>query len=184
MFSVIAAKLDKPNGIGVNGGLPWTLPSDLHMFQKLTAEKRFIDNAPRKNAVVMGRKTWESLPMKKRPLPNRINVVISSSLTSAKVPESVHVFATLNKALDCLQRDLYCADIFVIGGARLYQEAIHHPCCETLYLTNITCIRIDPPVCDTFFPEIPKEYTLTGTPKQWEDSEYQLELQVWKRVVS
>ena len=68
---IVAATLE--NGIGQNGGLPWHLPKDMAYFAKATS------NAPegKKNAVVMGRNTWESIPMKFRPLKDRVNVVIS-----------------------------------------------------------------------------------------------------------
>ena len=59
-------------GIGSNGSLPWKLPNEMRHFSKLTT------GGGKKNAVLMGRKTWESIPAKFRPLPGRFNVVLSS----------------------------------------------------------------------------------------------------------
>lgn len=63
----------KSNGIGQNGQLPWRLPKEMKYFARITSHAP--ENA--QNAVVMGRNTWESIPNKFRPLPNRLNVVIS-----------------------------------------------------------------------------------------------------------
>lgn len=65
----------KSNGIGLNGQLPWRLPKEIKYFAQVTS------NAPEgtQNAVIMGRNTWESIPKKFRPLPNRLNVVITSN---------------------------------------------------------------------------------------------------------
>jgi dihydrofolate reductase len=67
-------------GIGINGQLPWTIPADLKYFKRVTSEA-----APGKqNAVIMGRKTWASIPAKFRPLSDRLNVVLSSDGDAAR----------------------------------------------------------------------------------------------------
>lgn len=71
---VVAAT--KKLGIGKGGGMPWKLPGDMAYFKDLTT--RTADSS-KQNAVVMGRKTWESIPPKFRPLPGRVNVVLSRS---------------------------------------------------------------------------------------------------------
>ena len=70
---IVIVAATKANGIGVNGRLPWRLPGDMAYFARITS------NAPEgyTNAVIMGRKTWESIPLKFRPLPKRVNLVIS-----------------------------------------------------------------------------------------------------------
>eukprot|EP00959_Pyramimonas_sp_CCMP1952_P399324 8367055-Pyramimonas_sp.AAC.1 len=108
---VVAATLTM--GIGKEGGLPWKLPGDMKYFKQITS----ATSAPaKKNAVVMGRKTWESIPQKFRPLSDRLNIVLSRTLapsskennnTESSIPEGVHVFASLNEALEMLGEDEY-----------------------------------------------------------------------------
>lgn len=182
-FSLVAAKLAETNGIGSKGTLPWRIPSDLKLFHDLTTSEKVIDkeglrNTRLGNVVIMGRKTWDSLPMKAKPLPGRINVIISQTLkVSQQDTECFQVYPTLTSALNAFLR----YQVFIIGGARLYEEAIQHPCCGEIYLTNIRCPK--PPVCDTFFPEISHDkFRLKKLTKEWSDGEYQLQLQIWERI--
>jgi dihydrofolate reductase len=117
--------------IGRDGGLPWRLPSDLRRFRELT----------RGGTVVMGRRTFESLPDSFRPLPERRNLVLSGD--PGYRPPGVEVFASLDAALDACARDC-----FVIGGAVTYRDAL--PRCERLYATEIDA-ELDG---DAYFPEI------------------------------
>ena len=89
--------------IGRDGGLPWHLPADLRRFKELTSG----------GTVVMGRRTWESIPERFRPLPGRRNVVVSRNGCDA--PE---VFRSLDEALDA------AGDCFVIGGGEVYAQAL------------------------------------------------------------
>lgn len=79
----IIAAVTRKNGLGVNGTLPWKLPKEMGHFRKATSatgtsRSEFSDaSGPSMNAVIMGRKTWESIPPKFRPLKGRINVIIS-----------------------------------------------------------------------------------------------------------
>jgi dihydrofolate reductase len=68
---IIAAT--KANGIGVNNSIPWHLHNDLKYFAQVTSKA----TDGQQNAVIMGKKTWESIPKKNRPLPNRLNIVLS-----------------------------------------------------------------------------------------------------------
>ena len=143
-FSIIAAA-DEKMGIGVGNRLPWRLAADLKYFSETTtaAEEGKI------NAVIMGRKTWESLPMKSRPLPGRLNVVLSRGMY--EVPEGVFLASSLDDAFKRLSRFGETGKIFVIGGASLYAQAINHPDCEKIFLTEV----LGEHNCDAFFPEIP-----------------------------
>jgi dihydrofolate reductase len=119
----------------MNNGIPWHIPQDMKHFYKITTTK-----SPLKNAVIMGRKTWDS--MQQKPLKNRINVVISSTLSN----ETEIVLAqSLQDALNKLKN---VGHIFVIGGASVYQDALAHPMCTTAHVTWIH----EHYVCDTFFP--------------------------------
>ena len=72
-FSIVVA-MDEQQGIGKGGKLPWHIPGDLKYFKNLTTKTKLPD---KKNVVIMGRKTWESLPQNFRPLSKRINVVLT-----------------------------------------------------------------------------------------------------------
>ena len=136
-FALIAA-VDKNRGIGKNNTLPWHLSADLKHFARVT----------KGGTVVMGRKTWGSLPEKYRPLKERKNVVLSTD-TNYQVPTGVELVQSLDEALSKGEGEL-----FVIGGARLFEEAIHHPNCTKIILTEINS-SFD---CDAFFPELPGDF--------------------------
>lgn len=144
-FAIIVA-VDADFGIGKNGILPWQLPEDLKHFKTITATA-----APnKKNAVIMGRKTWESLPAQFRPLPGRINLVLSRQ-TDLKLPEGVLLVENLESALKQLRAssDNLINKIFVIGGEQIFRQAAVHPACRKMYLTHISK-SFD---CDCFFPQ-------------------------------
>ena len=75
-FQIVVAATRDEMGIGLDGALPWRLPKDMAYFKAVTSR---VDEPGARNAVIMGRKTWESIPAKFRPLPGRLNVVLSAS---------------------------------------------------------------------------------------------------------
>uniref|UniRef100_A0A0A9VQ48 dihydrofolate reductase n=1 Tax=Lygus hesperus TaxID=30085 RepID=A0A0A9VQ48_LYGHE len=155
-FNVIAAVCEG-GGIGANGTLPWKLKNEMAYFTKMTS-KLPPGTEGKRNVVIMGRKTWDSIPLKYRPLQNRINVVISSTMESNDNSKDVMVFRSLSSALSALEMPPYsdfCADVWLIGGAALYTESLELPSCHRLYITKILK-KFD---CDTFFPPIPNRFT-------------------------
>ncbi len=138
---------DKNGGIGKDGRIPWTLAEDMHHFKTITS----LAPVGKHNAIIMGRNTWESLPCK--PLPNRLNIVISSTLhdehkegqTSNK-PDLV--YSNLHRALEYIRHDSKIHKIFVIGGAKLYEEVLAHGECNKVYVTQLHNV-FD---CDVYFP--------------------------------
>ena len=99
----------------------------------------------------MGRTTWESLPEKYRPQPDRINVILTRR-RDMLVPDGVLVAGSLDEALDMLSSlGAGLGEVFVIGGASVYAESIVHPSCHKVYLTEIDN-EYD---CDTHFPPLP-----------------------------
>ena len=145
-FSVVVA-MDSCRGIGKNGGLPWHLSGELKHFKELTTQTTFPS---KQNAVIMGRKTWTSLPDKFRPLPQRVNIVLTRNVNLA-LPEGVRKYQDLEKALaDCgKSQDIKDIEqIFVIGGGKIFEAALNHPQCTKLHVTHI----LQSFDCDTFFP--------------------------------
>ena len=142
MFSIIAA-VSNTNGIGKNGQIPWNEPIDMKFFKEITSK---VDNPSKRNAIIMGRLTYESL--KGRNLPNRRNIVISSECNN-----HIDWFGSLQSAMDYLWYDKNIERIFVIGGGKLYNEAIKHRGCMELYINKIdTSVE-----CDVFFPPIDED---------------------------
>ena len=160
MFSIIVA-IDKFRGIGKAGAIPWHCSADLKHFAGVTTR---TGDETKQNAVIMGRKTWESLPEKYRPLPRRLNIVISRN-QDLVLPEGVMLASSLDQAL----RSGDVEERFVIGGGQLFAEAITRPDCDKLYITEIDQ-AFD---CDTFFPEIPKEFIVTEQSDWMEEGEIQ-----------
>eukprot|EP00933_Yihiella_yeosuensis_P055520 TRINITY_DN5433_c1_g1_i1.p1 TRINITY_DN5433_c1_g1~~TRINITY_DN5433_c1_g1_i1.p1 ORF type:complete len:500 (-),score=109.72 TRINITY_DN5433_c1_g1_i1:392-1891(-) len=149
--SVIVATTPK-NGIGKDGALPWRLPEDMQYFKKVTMAVE--SEAGKQNAVIMGRKTWDSIPEKFRPLTGRLNVVLTSKAAeagfSAPYPEGVLVASSVAAAVKMLEARSDVGEAFVIGGSAAYKEAIELPCCVRLYITRIAKEF----ECDAFFPQI------------------------------
>lgn len=107
-------------GIGKNGKVPWRLHSDLKFFKDVTVT---TSDSSKKNAVIMGRKTWESVPLEHRPLPGRLNVVLTRSGSfDIATAENVVMCGSMNSALELLAGSPYCLSIekvFVIGGGEI-----------------------------------------------------------------
>jgi dihydrofolate reductase len=118
--------------IGADGGLPWHLPEDLRLFRALTVG----------STVVMGRRTWESLPPRMRPLPDRRNVVLSATLTSAAEGVQVARSAEEVPAGD--------GDLWVIGGGSVYAALL--PRAAAAVVTEVD-VRVPG---DTWAPALPE----------------------------
>ncbi|KAG6779535.1 hypothetical protein POTOM_015927 [Populus tomentosa] len=146
---VVAATKDM--GIGKDGKLPWKLPSDLKFFKDLTLTTM---DSGKKNAVIMGRKTWESIPLGHRPLPGRLNVVLTRSGSfDIATAENVVICGSMGSALELLAASPYCLSIekvFVIGGGQILRESLNAPGCDAIHITEIET-DFD---CDTFIPAI------------------------------
>jgi dihydrofolate reductase len=154
-------------GIGKNGGLPWpSHKADMGYFARVT--KRVPPQHSRaKNAVIMGRKTWDSIPLKFRPLRDRINVVLTRNPdfdAGEKKKDEVIVASSFEKAIEILeqrtqaaeehpsdadeQRPVPIARAFVIGGNTNYKAALELPQTDRVLLTKI----FHDYDCDTHFP--------------------------------
>ncbi len=153
-FQIIVA-IDKNNGIGAKGQLPWHIPEDLKYFKKITTQCQSEDL---ENVVIMGRKTWESIPEKFKPLPDRLNVVLSTN-KDYKVPEGVILATGFDEAFALLEGpDIISRweQVFVIGGAGIFRTALELGACQGLFVTFID----ESFECDTFFPDFQKNFKL------------------------
>ena len=106
--------------IGNNNAMPWHLPEDLAHFKKLTLG----------NPVVMGRKTWDSIPAKFRPLPGRTNIVVTRQ--SDWQPDGANTAGSLEAALALCHA---ASDVWIIGGAQIYAQA--EPLASRIEVTHI-----------------------------------------------
>ena len=111
------------NVIGKENDMPWNLPSDLKNFKKITEG----------SCVIMGRKCWESIPEKFRPLPNRTNVVITRNENYEA--KGAATLGDINRVLTNFKNNGEDDDVFVIGGSQIYKEAFKHA--DVLHLTQI-----------------------------------------------
>jgi dihydrofolate reductase len=112
--------------IGLNGKMPWHLPEDLAHFKKTTLG----------HPVIMGRKTWDSLPAKFRPLPGRMNLVISSNAATRENLKKIGTYPAQNlrEALSICEQS-GSQEVWVIGGAQIYAQAL--PMAQRAVITQI-----------------------------------------------
>lgn len=145
----IIVAIDKKNGISKNNSIPWNIIEDIQYFNDVTQREYIIG---KKNAVIMGSNTWKSLNNKNRGLKNRINIIISSSMSEDDIKLDninnceCYLFNCLNDALEyCINQGIYC---FVCGGSRIYNEALdYNP--DSIYITEIDYDY----ECDNYFPK-------------------------------
>lgn len=134
---IVIAAVARNGAIGRGGVMPWHLPADLKHFRAVTQG----------HPVVMGRKTWDSLPPRFRPLPGRRNIVVTRNASWSE--PGAEAAPSLDAALARLDGE---PKVFVIGGAELYAQAL--PRADTLELTEIDATVPD---ADTFFPAWDRE---------------------------
>lgn len=142
MKKTIIAAVAENRAIGKNGEIPWHIPEDLKHFKEKTTG----------HPVIMGRKTFESLPEDFRPLPGRTNIVLTRSETDK---EGVEVARSLEQAYRIAEE--HGDETFIIGGASVYEQVL--PKADRMILTEVKK-KVDG---DTFFPEFDK--------KDWDEKE-------------
>lgn len=157
MIALVVAWAGEDRVIGRDGGLPWHLPSDMKHFRELTTG----------GTVVMGRRTWESIPEKFRPLPQRRNIVLSSGASL----EGAEVYGSLESALAAAG-----TDAFVIGGGTTYAETL--PLADRVYATEIAGAVQG----DTFFPALdPDEWVVSSEAPPVSENGYEFTIRVYDR---
>lgn len=161
-FDILVAYLAPNRGIGASGRIPWHVSIDLRRFRQRTMG----------HVLILGRVTWESLP--KRRLPGRFHIVITRRphvYWNEDWPDTAFV-ASLDHALEyadhLTQRPgmaWFRARSYVIGGESVYRDALHHPLCNRVFVTELVPVGDAIPITDRRFPYLPRSFrTLSKTP--------------------
>ncbi|KAM4638534.1 dihydrofolate reductase isoform 2-T2 [Amazona ochrocephala] len=192
-------------GIGKDGSLPWPpLRNEYKYFQRMTSTSQVegrrgsreeaetghliqTDQRGKQNALIMGKKTWFSIPEKNRPLKDRINIVLSRELK--ETPKGAHyVSKSLDDALlllDSPELKSKVDMVWIVGGTSVYKAAMEKPINHRLFVTRI----LQEFESDTFFPEINyKDYKLLteypGVPADiQEENGIQYRFEVYEKAV-
>lgn len=182
-FSIVVAFSKPLRGIGCNNKITWNIPLDTKRFKQITTTTSRYDI---KNVVIMGRKTFESLPTK--PLSGRLNIIISQSKEIQDIwncnPDILFA-SSLQNAFSLVGELKNIDHTFIIGGESIYKQAILLPNCEKIYTTVIEMNQMNefdtifkfkkPPVethYDTFFPHIPDCFEYTRVSEVFYENEY------------
>ena len=179
LLNIVVAYTFNKQGIGKNGELPWKIPEDMAHFKHITTSKE----ANQFSIVVMGRKTWESIPNAYRPLENRFNIILSNDKNYRIEQNTLYKCGTINKNnntgvyfttwdkfinTDYLQVEdnfnkLYCNNephiinkfnYYIIGGEQIYKQALTTKLNIKIHATEIYPINKKEIECDTFFPDV------------------------------
>ncbi|XP_062551029.1 dihydrofolate reductase [Armigeres subalbatus] len=154
-FSLIVAVCAN-GGIGIKGDLPWRLKQELKYFSRMTKKKQ---DTSKRNAIIMGRKTYFGVPETKRPLPERLNIILTRDPSAHVYPPDVMVCTSMQDALNRLDETPLVDEIeniWIVGGNAVYKEAMQSARCHRIYLTEIKKTF----ECDAFFPEINSDFQL------------------------
>jgi dihydrofolate reductase len=127
--------MDKERGIGKNNDLMWHLPADMKFFKETTSG----------HIVLMGRKNWDSIPDRFRPLPGRENAVLTRNENFTA--EGAKVFNSIESCLEHYKNDE--RTFFVIGGGEIYRMTLDLNCVDEMYITHVDAEY----GADTFFPK-------------------------------
>lgn len=148
IYMIVAC--DDNFAIGHKNALPWCIPEDLIRFKKITTS---VKDSSKQNMMVMGKNTWNSLPQ--RPLPKRINMVISSAQPLVNSCEQqIRQCTSLESAIRNANKDKSIESIFIIGGSSIYNYAILHRLCDKIFMTKVDGTHD----ADTYINPINEEY--------------------------
>jgi dihydrofolate reductase len=168
---VLAA--DEARGIGRGNDLPWPrLAGDIAHFKAIPCGVR---EPGRRNAVIMGRRTWDSLTPRYQPLKGRLNVVVSRGAPA--LPDGVLLAASLDDAITAAAAAPDVETIHLVGGGQLYAQAIVHPGCHVIYYTRIAA-RFD---VDTHIPRFEDDFVLDEQDPPRTDSGVTYTIERWRR---
>ena len=175
-FSIVVAT-GKNGEIGAKGKLLWSIPSDLKRFKDITTSGKI-------NMIIMGRKTYESLPTYPSSLPNRISSVLTSNaefLEKNEYCEDVIFFENIEETLKAIEE---CEEplgldneYFIIGGGTIYKQFL--PLCNRIYLTEV---EQEFPEADAFFKYNKGEFKVVEESETKEENGYRFKFKTLERV--
>tara|TARA_B100001093_G_C26735531_1_gene974252 strand:- start:517 stop:1026 length:510 start_codon:yes stop_codon:yes gene_type:complete len=142
MYKLIVA-FDINRGIGLKNNLPWKIKEDMQKFVNLSKKNG-------KNAIIMGKNTWLSLPNK--PLKNRYNIVLSTTLDKNIILPETTIFNNIDNIVKFCNNNKF-EEIWIIGGEKIYNLFLEKDLVDEIYITHIEKEYN----CDTFFPELSNE---------------------------
>lgn len=153
MINIIAAITDN-NALGKDNKLLFSLKKDMLHFKNITTD----------NVVIMGRKTYESIG---KTLPNRVNIVLSRNMINGD-NDNFYVFDSIENAIKWSKENYPQKEIFIIGGASVYDKALKDDIVDKLYMTKIKQTVDD---ADAFFPEIDykRKWSITSVERFFEN---------------
>lgn len=150
------AAMAKNRVIGKDNRLPWSIPEDMKMFSQLTKGQ----------TVLMGRKTYESLPENYKPLPGRLNIVITRSpeaLSKEIKEKGIKVFTSPEQCLENIKNGelkIQGEKLWIVGGEQIYRSTLKD--CDEIYLTLVD----QTPNGDTWFPKFETEFRKVSEDKK------------------
>ena len=168
-MKLIVAYQRKDRGIGIDNKIPWYLSEDLIQFKTKTSQIATIDETSegvghKKNTVIMGRKTWDSIPSQFKPLKNRVNYVVSRD-TSPEFKQQIETYTDtyiindLEDELKTLTDWWSPINIWVIGGETIYKQVM--PYATEIHATEIYTEKSQEYECSVFFPELLDSFKIT-----------------------
>lgn len=142
MIRSIIVAVDQNNGIGKENELMWHMPADMRFFRETTTG----------HCVITGRKNYESIPPKFRPLEDRTNIIVTRN-KEFSAEEGTEVFHSIEEGI-AFAKGTGEKELFIIGGGQIYKECMEKGLVDKMYVTHIAAL-FD---ADTFFPEIKEEH--------------------------
>lgn len=178
-------------GIGLNGSLPWRIKAEMAYFSRVT--QRTPSASGTVNAVIMGRKTYLSIPAKFRPLPKRKNIILSHQQNFSVPEPTVEVSTSLSDAVTRLAAEDSQRRIYVIGGGAVYESALADTRTRHILFTAVRKKDGSEVDCDTFFPEFRRAFRRSSqqelcqfvgeqVDEGWrEEGDWEFEYQLWEK---
>lgn len=177
-FNLILA-VDEKNWLWKNNDLAWKIWADMKYFKDITTK---TTDLAKLNAVIMWRKTRESIPSKFRPLPDRINCILTRQIskddTYSPIDDFVLYYNSLDRCLSDLESKENIDNIFVIWWANLYNQVLDNPMLDKIYLTKVKWDFW----CDVFFNWVPEKFIVESYTDYENENGIEYSFWVYKKI--